>query len=821
LAKSFLRPIDDDDTITVSVDVDAPGVTTDEDSGTIKMENDDGSVTIKDLDEEEEESGSDKFEENLAKKVDPSERQRIASELLRAIETDEDSREEWLQTRSKLLDLLGFKIEDARADAGASTAPLEGMSTVRHPLLAEAVIRFQSNASGELLPTGGPVKVRDDVPPIPKGTGGIPPITGSAAAGQTPVGDRSELATALEKDFNHYLTSTDKGYRPDTDRMLFWVGFGGCSFKKVYHDPIRRMPISRMVDAADLIVSNAANDLDDCGRVTHRIIMRPSMLRRMQLAGAYIDTPLIQRQPTFEPHAVEEKEAVMVGFLATPRRPEDNPFTIYECYTEIDLKGFEHKEGGKPTGLALPYKVVIEKDSREILEIRRNWKKEDKSCLAKKVFVKYPFVPAMGFYDIGLGQIIGNASRALTGAWRLLLDAGMFNCFPGFLYAKTSGRQITNQFRIPPGGGYGIEIPAQRGIHDMIMPLPYKEPSAALLEMVKLVETTGMRLGGTAETKVAEGKQDAPVGTTLALIEQATKILAAVHIRLHAAQSEEFQMLKELFREDPEAFWRHNSRPATKWETDQFLQALNDYDMVPAADPNTPSQMHRLMKAIAIKQLQGMNMLLYDAVAVDTLVLHMIGVADPESLFAPPQGAPPPPAIPPDPNKMAEIQSKEKMHQAELQQQAQESQQEMISEAAEHKARMGEIAMQGQDRAQDRASRERVEMLKMQAQAAKDQAQMQLAAHQQQMKVHMDAQMQQQKLSHQQQMHEQQMTMTHQQHQDGMAMEQQKGQMQAHQQEQMHSQKMQQNEQQQQQANKQMASAPVGPVPRNDKEGKI
>lgn len=821
---------DDDGPVTILVDADSPGVTTDRANGTVKTENDDGSVTFSKLDEANKSPGDGKFDDNLAEKIDFSERERLSAEILRAIESDEESREEWLQNRTKLIDLLGFRLEEARADAGASTAPLEGMSTVRHPILAEAVIRFQSNATGELLPTGGPVKVRDDSPPQPRGQAPFtPPVTGAPGAGQTPTGDRSDLATALEMDFNHYLTTIDKGYRSDTDRMLFWVGFGGCGFKKVYYCPIKRMPLSRSVDAADLIVSNAANDLDDAGRITHRIIMRPSTLRRMQLAGVYRDTDMLHR-PTFEPHAIEEKEAQIIGFTATPKRPEDHPYTIYECYVELDIKGFEHKDdSGKVTGLALPYKVTIEKDSKQILEIRRNWKEDDKHCLAKKVFVKYPFNPAMGFYDIGLGQMLSGPARALTGAWRLLLDAGMFACFPGFIYAKTAGRQNTNQFRIPPGGGYGLEVPAQRSIHDMVMPLPYKEPSAALIQLTELVEHTAQRYGGTAEQSTAEGKQDAPVGTTLALIEQATKILAAVHIRLHAAQAEEFQLLKERFREDPESFWRHNTRPAMPWEQDQFLQALNDYDLVPAADPNTPSHMHRIMKAVAIKQLQSMNQQLYDPVAVDSLLLHMIGVSDPEKLFAPPQAAPPPPAIPPDPNKMAEIQQRQREHEGEMANESQERQMEAVNQQREHQARMAEIALQGQDRAEDRKSRERVELMQLQAQREKDHAQMQMSnmqaqnkmamEHQtMQTKAAMDQQMHQQQMQHQQQTHEQTMAQGQQQHAAGMEQQAATGQMKADQAQQAHSMKMEQGKQQQAQTQK---NATQGPVPRNDKEGKI
>lgn len=773
------------------------GISVDPSTGAVKIEDPEtGSIEIDfdppDENEDDDDPSKSNFDRNLAEKVDDGELARISSEILRMVEADDQSRQQWLETRAKGIDLLGFRIEEARSESGASTAPLEGMSTVRHPLLAEAVIRFQSNASAELLPAAGPVKVRDDTPPKPSETPpdpsaalGLPPgLPMAGAPGGQSVPDKSDLAQALETDFNHYLLSVDRGYVADTRRMLFWVGYGGCAFKKVYYDPVKRMPVSRSIDAIDLIVDNAANDLDDAGRITHRILMRPSVLRRMQLAGIYRDKKIGTHRPTFEPNAVEQKEGQTVGYMATPQRPEDHPYTIYEVYLELNLKGYEHKENGKETGLALPYRVTIEKESGDVLEIRRNWAEDDENYMPKKVFVKYPFIPAMGFYDTGLLHLLGNTARALTGAWREVLDAGMFASFPGFIYAKTGARQMSNQFRIPPGGGFGLEIPAQRGIHDVIMPLPYKEPSQALIAMSEMVETTAQRVGGTSETQVAEGKQDAPVGTTLALIEQATKMMGAVHKGLHAAQAEEFQLLKDCFKKDPEAFWRYNRRPAASWERTVFLQALEDYDLVPAADPNTPSHMHRLMKCVAIKQLQQANMGLYDGKAVDTLILHMIGISDPERLFAPPQPAMPP-AIPPDPNKMAELQQRDKEHQGEMQQSGAELAAKGQERTLDHQARMAEIAAQAQDKQRDRESREKIEMMRFRAQQQKDQVQMAMQQH-----------MNQQKLEQQQQMHQQELQHNQQQHQQTMEQSHMQSQMQAQQNQQMHHDKLQMAQQQ-------------------------
>ena len=702
-------------------------------SGAMKIESDDGGVII-DLNPQirgKKARGEEEFSENLAEIMSDQDMNLIAADLIQAIEADDRSRDEWLNTRAKGIDMLGFKVEESASGGTSASSPVSNMSSVRHPLLAEAVIRFQANASAELYPAEGPVKIRNDATPMPSAVSAQ--LAAGMAAGNPMPTESDDLAEALEKDFNHFLTSTDKGYRPDSVRMLFWTGFGGCGFKKVYNDPVRRMPLSRAVDAQDLIVNNNANDLDDAGRITHKIKMRRSTFVRMQIAGAYrrCDTGIM---PTEAPNAVESKVAQVQGLSDRSQRPEDAEFTIYECYCELDLPGYEHlDEDGNPTGLELPYRVSIEKDSRQILEIRRNWREDDQTCRAKKVFVKYPFVAAFGFYDVGLLHILGNTDRALTGAWRLMLDAGMFSNFPGFLYADTAGRQVTNEFRVPPGGGAKVNTGGQP-IGSVVMPLPYKDISAGLMGLTQQIEAAGQRIGGTAELQVAEGRQDAPVGTTLAMIEQATKVLAAVHINLHAAQAEEFQLLKECFRDDPEAFWRHNRNPSRPWEIEQFLQALEDTDIVPSADPNTPSHMHRIMKAVAIKQLQGANPTLYDGKAVDERILRMIGINNPDALFAPPQ---PPPSPPIDPIKQAglqlkaqEMSIKEKDADQDLAIKEMEARARMQSELAGHSAdnaaaahtddtRLEEIKIQSADRASDRASRERVALIREQTEQLK------------------------------------------------------------------------------------------------------
>lgn len=593
--------------------------------------------------DEDEQDDSEHFA-NIAGKIDGMELGRIVDELMRGIDLDEQGRQQWLDDTAEGIDLLGLTLKKPGPSAGGQ---LEGTSKVYSPLLLEACLRFQANARGELLPTDGPVKVKD--------------WEGSAFSAQ--------LADALENDLNHYLTTTATEYYPDTDRALFMTGFRGCSFKKVYKCPVRNRPVSESVDAKDLIVSNAATDLKSCGRVTQSITMRPSTLKRMQLLGAYRDVPLGDVSPkTANP--VDERIAATQGTeKVTGTEPKDRDRDLYECYCELDIKGFEHKDKGKPTGLPVPYKVTIDRDSRQVLQLCRNWDEDDEQCLPKVMFVKFPFVPGFGFYDLGLLAILGNTAMSATAATRIMLDGGMFANFPGFLYLKALGKQLTNEFRIPPAGGLPIDAPTD-DIRKAILPLPYKEAGPAFMALVEKIEQSAQRLGGTAETNVGEGKQDAPVGTTIALIEQATKVLDAVHKRLHQAQSQEFMLLKERFIEDPAALWRSNKKSETlrllmhesglqqiSDEQDAaqekmkalFVSALANMDLVPQADPNTSSQMMRIMKATAVKQLAMMNPQAYNMKEIDTRVLRAIGQTDVDSLFAPPQ---PQGAAPPDPNQM-------------------------------------------------------------------------------------------------------------------------------------------------------------------------
>ena len=710
--------------------------------GAMKIEHPDGSVTIN-FNPQSTPKHTGKFDSNLALALD-GELEGIVSDLIEGIERDEQSRKEWLETRARGIELLGLKLEQPRSSAGDSSAPLEGMSVVRHPLLLEATVSFQATARGELLPAAGPVKVRNDAPPQ---TQQVIQETSASRQLQDSLESLDELGQALERDMNHYLTAIATEYVPDTDRMLFYIGFGGDGFKKVYNCPIRGRPVSESVDPEDLIISNAATDINNCGRVTHKIKMRQSVLKRMQIMGVYRDVDLALPRVAL-PTVVDKALEAVSGQKTTERRPEDADYEIYECYCELDIPEFAPKQF-KGKGLPLPYRVTIEKESRKILDIRRNWEEDDKQCLARQFFVQFPFIRGLGFYGLGFIHLLGNTTTALTAAWRLMLDNGMFANFPGFLYAKGAGRQNTNQFRVAPGSGVPMDVGAQQSIRDAIMPLPYKEAGPSFTAFIQHVEEVGKQLGATANMNVGEGKQDAPVGTTLALIEQATKVLDSAHKRLHAAQAQEFKLLKERFREDPESFWRHNKRPAIQWQKDQFIEALNRHELTPVADPNNPTSLHRIAKAMAIKTLQQGAPELYDPVAVDMRIMRIVDI-DPQGLFKAQQTPPPP-----DPRLIA-IQQKSK---------AEESKAQVAQLGMQIKA--AQVQASTLDKQKDRESRERLEQLKIQIEYLKLQQEQIIhahdaerddkTAHQQMLREHLAHQ---QELAHNAMDHQQEITHT-------------------------------------------------------------
>jgi hypothetical protein len=626
----------------ISFDTEGPDVPQFDDHGNvIEIRHGDGRVTVS-LDgkpladaQNDADDAPEQWYRNLCGKIDSSDLSGIVDDLLTDIRGDVESRRAWIDDRAQGIKLLGLKIEIPGTQGAADGAPVEGMSKVRHPLLLEAVVRYNANARGEFLPTDGPVKIRND--DVDAGLG------------------EDLLATHLERMMNHYLTAVATEYYPDTDRMLFMQGFCGAGFKKVYFCPLRNRPVSESVDADDLIVNQEATDMANAQRVTHRAMLKPSTVRRLQILGVYRDIDLSDaNEPDHD--ALKQEENEMQGLRPSGMtNVKDREREIYEVYCELDLRGFEHKWKGKASGLPLPYVVTIDVSSREALSVVRNYAEPEADELpqAHRKFVKFPFVPGLGFYDIGLLNLLGNTTNAVTAAWRLMLDNGMFANFPGFLTAKAGSRQNSNLFRVPPGGSAQVET-GGLDIRGFAMPLPYNTAQMPpLMTLVENMAETGQRLGGTAETQVGEGRADVPVGTVLALIEQQIKVMNAVHKRTHSAQAEEFQLLKAVIREHPDEFLNACQRGGKKnpikvaKTRDWLMQALDNCDLVPQADPNTSSSGQRIMKVQGLVQLAKDSPNLYDPIKVNTAALNVLGYSNPQEFFVPPeaQAAPPPQLI--------------------------------------------------------------------------------------------------------------------------------------------------------------------------------
>lgn len=519
-----------------------------------------------------------KFYENLVNKISDGELAVIANTLHEAVTADDQSRAEWLANRAAAMDLLGLKMEDPRSADGASA--VDGQSVVVNPLLLEAVIKGWANAQAELLPAEGPCKIADYSP--------------------LPEGQKDLLGEAFQRDMNYYLTTTATEFGPETSHMLLWgCYFGGSGFKKVYTHPLKKRPYSEAVDPAFLIVSDATKDFDACERITHQIPMRQSVMKRYQAKGIYRKVALAP--PTPQANQVEENVAQTQGIAVAKQRPEDMPYTLWETQCELDLPDFAPKGFD---GIELPYLVTMDKDSMVILSIRRDWKPEDEDCNRKKMYVKYPYVPGPGFYGTGLANILGNSSAAMTAAWRISLDNGMFANFPAGLIDKLAGRQNSVNLRAAPGELIGIET-GGRNIKEVVADLPFNDVTAGLMAMIDKITEQSKGVAGSADVPIGEGTANIPVGTMLGHIENTTKVMAAAHKGQHRALDEELGLIADLFRENPESFWKGNKSAKGYWTVELLMQALNDRTLVPKSDPNVPSHIHRVMKAVALVELKS------------------------------------------------------------------------------------------------------------------------------------------------------------------------------------------------------------------------
>ncbi len=443
------------------------------------------------------------FNQNLAARLDDATLGGIADEIIEGVEADIQTRSDLIAQYQEGIDLLGTKLESISTPSTASRS----VSRVGHPLLLESMIKYHAGAEAELLPVGGPAKV--------------------ATIG-TPAQGEDQLAQLFESDFNYYLTDVAIEYYPETSSMLMHEGYCGNGYKKVYRCPMRQRPTSEFVSMLDLIVSEDAKSLETAQRVTHQFEMTRSELRRMQIAGHYRDVDLgwSQAMPDAARAAIKQNE----GLSAQSSRPQDIPYVLWE--TDVDVDRYQHKIDGKwedeaPDGMPLPYKVTVDKQTRQILGVWRNWKQDDPLYRKRNMYVRFGLVPSLGFHHWGFLQILGNHTRALRAIWRLLIDAGMFSNFPGGIVIKNA-RKGTNEIAPNPGEWVDMDVPIGTDIRTILMALPYKAIDAVYVQLATLIEQGAQRLGGAVMLETGEGKAAVPVGTMLAMVEQQTMVMSGV-----------------------------------------------------------------------------------------------------------------------------------------------------------------------------------------------------------------------------------------------------------------------------------------------------
>jgi len=546
---------------------------------------------------------------NLAEILDDSVLGTLSSELRDKVDDDKESREDWEEAIAKGLKLLGVNYEERNE-------PFLGASGVHHPLLSEAVTQFQAQAYKEMLPAGGPVKTQ---------------VIGAAT-------QVTEDQAQRVKDFmNYQITEIMEEYDPDTDQMLFYLPLTGSTFKKVYFDASKQRAVSKFVPAEDLIVPYSASDLNTAERVTHVVRMTENELRKLQVAGVYRDIEL-QAGDEDDDSSIRQTGNELQGV-----RPSygDDAHTLLEIHTEIDLEGFEDiDEGGEPTGVKLPYIVTLDEDSGQVLSVVRNYRQADPLRRKRQYFTHFKFLPGFGFYGFGLLHTIGGLSRAATSILRQLIDAGTLSNLPaGF---KARGVRIRNDDEpLAPGEFRDIDAPGG-DLRNALMPLPYKEPSGTLAQLLGVIVDSGRRFAQVADAKIADANAQAPVGTTVALIEQGSKIISSIHKRLHYGQRQEFRLLAEVFADNPMPypyFVGQNIPP-------EIMQQDFDgrVDILPVSDPSIFSMSQRLSLAQTQMQLAAQAPQLHNQYEAYRRMYDALDVKNIDAILPPPQ--PPQPIDP-------------------------------------------------------------------------------------------------------------------------------------------------------------------------------
>jgi hypothetical protein len=539
-------------------------------------------------------TGDDEFSANLAEFIDENVLQSLGEELVADFDKDVNDRRDWITTYVEGLKLLGLKYEDR-------TEPWQGACGVFHPMLTESVVRFQSEGITETFPAAGPVKTV---------------ILGK----DTP--EKTDAAARVQADMNYQLTDVMYEYRPEHEKMLWNLPIAGSAFKKVYYDPSKGRQMAVFIPAEDIVVPYGASNLETAERVTHVMRKTENDVRKLQEAGFYRDVDL--GEPSYQLDDIEKQKAEEMGMSAI----DDDRFRMLEMHVDLDLKGYEHKnKKGDETGIALPYVVTIEKGTRKVLAIRRNWYEGDELHLKRQHFVHYQYIPGFGFYGYGLIHLIGGYAKSATMLIRQLVDAGTLSNLPGGL--KSRGLRIKgDDTPIAPGEFRDVDVPSG-SIRDNILPLPYKEPSQVLYTLFDRIVQEGRAFASSGDMKVSDMSANAPVGTTLALLERTLKVMGAVQARMHFTMKQEFKLLKTIIADyTPEEYSYEPEEGSARAKRSDY----ETVDVIPVSDPNAATMAQKIVQYQAVFQLAQSAPQYYDMPLLHRQMIEVLGIKNASKL---------------------------------------------------------------------------------------------------------------------------------------------------------------------------------------------
>ena len=554
---------------------------------------------------------SDDFSANLAESMDEGDMQSMATDLERSVDNDRNSRKDWEKVYADGLKLLGLHYEER-------TEPWNGACGVFHPMITEAVVRFQSETITETFPASGPVKTK---------------IIGK----ETP--EKQQAAARVAADMNHQLTDRMVEYRPEHEKMLWSLPATGSAFKKVYFDPSLARQVSVFIPAEDIFLPYGTSDIQTCHRVTHRMRKTKNDIIKLQQAGFYRDVDL--GEPARTQDDIRKAKDDETGFSDL----NDEYYELYEIHVDLDLKGFEDEEDGEPTGIALPYVVTLIRNTSTVLAIRRNWREDDDRKLKRQHFVHYQYIPGFGAYGFGLFHLIGGFAKSATSLMRQLVDSGTLANLPGGL--KSRGLRIKgDDTPIAPGEFRDVDV-GSGTIRDNILPLPYKEPSQTLLTLLNSIVEEGRRFAATADMKVSDMNAQSPVGTTLAMLERQLKVMTAIQARVHYAMKQELRLIADIMRDYTDEDYDYQPESGTqRAKREDFSQV----DIIPVSDPNAATMTQRVVQYQAVIQMSQMAPQIYDLPQLHRGMLDVLGIKNADKIVPIPEDT-----VPRDP--MAETQN--------------------------------------------------------------------------------------------------------------------------------------------------------------------